>query len=109
MIIIENCQNGTILKQHRDDVKHLTRTVSSKIDNENNPINDKCRPCHCTCDCEGFARQISNKYDDCSSPFSFQDRDVTQPNGESEVAHSMERIASSSEDLQIRDDNAPLR
>ena len=60
------------------------------------------------CDCEDFARQISSEYNDCSSPFSFQHRDVTYPNGESDVVHYMERIASSLENLQIRDDNAPL-
>ena len=37
MIIAKNCR-------HRDDVKHLSRTVSNKINNtENNPINDKYR------------------------------------------------------------------
>ena len=110
MIIVENCQKETMLKRHRDDVKHLPRTVSSKTNNnENNHINDKCRHCHCNCDFEDFARQLSNKYNDCSSPFSFQDRDVTYTNGESEVVHDMERIASSLENLQIRDDNAPLQ
>ena len=38
---------------------------------------------------EDFARQISNKYNDCSSPFSFQDRGVTYPNGETEVVHNI--------------------
>ena len=95
-IIIENCQNETILKQHRDNVKHFPRTVSSKINNnENNHINEKCSHCHCNSDCEDFARQISNEYIDCSSPFSLQDRDVTYPNEESEVVHNMERITSS--------------
>ena len=75
MIIVENCQNGPILKWHRDDVKHLPRRVWSKINhNENNPMNHTCRNCHCNCDCKHLARQISNKYNDCSSPFSFQDR-----------------------------------
>ena len=45
MIIVENCQNGTILKQHRDNVKHLPRTISNKINNEKNHINDKYRYC----------------------------------------------------------------
>ena len=66
-----------------------------------------CRNCHCNCDCEHLARQMSNKYNDCSSPFSFQDRDVTYPNGQSEVVNNMERIASLLENLQIRDNNAP--
>ena len=35
--------------------------------------------------------------------------DVTDPNGESEVVHDMERITSSLENLQIRGDNAPLQ
>ena len=30
MIIVENCQNVKILKQNRDDVKHLLSTVLSK-------------------------------------------------------------------------------
>ena len=65
MIIAENCQNVKILKQNRDDVKHLLSTVLSKINNnENNPINDKWSHCHCNCDCEDFARQISNEYND---------------------------------------------
>ena len=98
------------MKRHRDDVKHLPRSVSSKINNnENNSVNDKYRPCHCNFDCDVFARQISNKCNDCSSPFSFQHRDVTYRNGESEVVHDMERIAGSLENLQIREDNAPLR
>ena len=110
MNIVENCLNGTIFKRHRDDVKHLPRTVSSKIDNnENNPINDKCRHYHCNCDCEDFARQISNECNDCSSPFSSQDRGVTHPNGKSKVVHKMERIANLLENLQIRDNNPPLR
>ena len=110
MIIVKNCQNGTIMKRHRYDVKHLPRRVSNKMNNnENNHINDKCRHCHCNCDCEDFARQISNEYNNYSTPFSFQDRDVTDPNGESEVAHDMERITSSLENLQIRGDNAPLQ
>ena len=42
VIIVENYQNGTILKRHRDDVKHLPRAVSNKANNiENNLINDK--------------------------------------------------------------------
>ena len=66
-----------------------------------------CRNYHCNCDFEHLARQINSKYNDCSSPFSFQDRDVTYPNGQSEVVHNMEWIASLLENLQIRDDNAP--
>ena len=108
MIIVENCQNVKILKQNRDNVKHLLSTVLSKINNENNPINDKCSHCHCNCDCEDFARQISNEYNDCSSHFSFQDRDVKYPDGESQVVQGMEQITSSLENLQIRDDNAHL-
>ena len=110
MIIVENCQNGTILKQQRDNVKHLPGTVSNKINNENNHINDKYRYCHCNCDCEDFARQISNKYNDCSSPFSFQDRGgVVYPNGKSQVVHDIEQIVSLLEYLHIRDDNAPIQ
>ena len=94
------------MKQHRDNVKHFPRTVSSKINNnENNHINKKCSHYHCNSDCEDFARQISNEYNDCSSPFSLQDRDVTYPNRESEVVHNMERITSSLENLQIRDES----
>ena len=104
MIIVENWVNMNmsiwILKRHRDDVKRLPRSVSSKKNNnENNSVNDKYRPCHCNFDCDFFARLISNECNDCSSPFSFQDRDVTYPNGESEVVHDMERIAGSLENL----------
>ena len=111
MIIVENCQNGTILKRHKDDARHLPRIVSNKIkNNENSPINDKYRHCHCICDCVDFVSQISNEYNDCSNPFSFQDIGVTCTIAETEVVHEMERIASSLEHLQIRDDyNAPLR
>ena len=77
IIIVENSQNGTILKQHWDNIKHLPRTVSSNIDNNENNFINMCRHCHCNCSCEDFAREISNKYNDCSSPFSFQDRHNT--------------------------------
>ena len=50
--------------------------------NENNPINDKYGHCHCI-----FVivrtlldRSVRNIMNDCSSPFSFQDRCVSYPN-----------------------------
>ena len=89
MIIVENYQNGTILKRHRDDVKHLPRAVSNKVNNiENNLINDKYGHCHCACDCEDFARQISNGYNCCSSPSSFQDRcDIPKSRNQGSTRH----------------------
>ena len=109
-MIVENCQNGTIWKQYRDDVKHLPRTVSNKRNNENNPINDKNRHCQCICDCEDFSEQSSKKYNGFSSPFFFQDRVITfSANEKTEAVHDMELIASSLENLQIKSVNAPLR
>ena len=110
MIIIENCQNGIILKRHRDDIKVLPRTISDETaNNENSSIDNNHSHCHHTCDCEDFARQINNEYNDCSSPFFFQDRDETYQNEEIDIEPEMERIANSLLNLQIGDDNVPLR